>query len=66
MPTYRAVIDLLLSVGFSYILEIIGTDGKSVWGYEEGITRSFVAFKKGSKFIELFKQKLSLTDVANL
>jgi 2-polyprenyl-3-methyl-5-hydroxy-6-metoxy-1,4-benzoquinol methylase len=59
-PTYRAVVDLLCAVGFEYVLEIVGTRGSEVWGYQEGITRSFIAFKPGSKYTERFKAALLL------
>jgi 2-polyprenyl-3-methyl-5-hydroxy-6-metoxy-1,4-benzoquinol methylase len=59
-PTYRAVIDCLLSVGFEDVIELIGSDGKDVWGYSEGITRSFLAFKKGSKSLQSIRAKLDI------
>jgi 2-polyprenyl-3-methyl-5-hydroxy-6-metoxy-1,4-benzoquinol methylase len=59
-PTYRAVVDLLCAVGFEYVLELVGTRASQVWGYQEGITRSFIAFKPGSKYIEIFKQALGV------
>ena len=62
-PTYRAVVDLLLSVGFEYVFEIVGSTAAEVWGYQEGITRSFIAFKSGSKYIELFKSSLPTTSM---
>jgi 2-polyprenyl-3-methyl-5-hydroxy-6-metoxy-1,4-benzoquinol methylase len=57
-PTYRAVVDLLMSVGFEFVIEIVGTRSSEVWGYQEGITRSFIAFKKGSKYTSLFRREM--------
>ena len=59
-PTYRAVVDLLMSVGFEYVMEIVGTRGGEVWGYQEGTTRTFIAFKPGSRFTERFKEALGV------
>lgn len=55
-PTYRALVDLLMSVGFEYVLELVGSRASEVWGYQEGITRSFIAFKPGSRFTARFKE----------
>ena len=47
MPTYRAIIDLLRSVGFAEIYEILGDQADTVPFYDKRHIRSFVATKSG-------------------
>lgn len=52
-PTYRGVIDALQSVGFGEnVFEIIGSDWQKVPHYQEGVTRSFIAFKPNSRTLQ--------------
>jgi 2-polyprenyl-3-methyl-5-hydroxy-6-metoxy-1,4-benzoquinol methylase len=59
-PTYRVVIDSLLAVGFSHVVEIVGTNGRELGGYGNATTRSFIAFKPGSKSYPLFSERLKI------
>lgn len=59
-PTYRALVDLLMSVGFETVIEVVGSRASEVWGYQEGITRTFLAFKPGSRFADRFKEALGV------
>jgi tRNA (mo5U34)-methyltransferase len=45
LPNYRAVIDSLLAVGFSEIIELVGSADHQLLGYATRETRTFVAFK---------------------
>jgi SAM-dependent methyltransferase len=58
-PSYRAVIDSLMAVGFSNVIEIVGTQGRELGGYGNATTRSFLAFKPGSKSYPLFRDSLN-------
>lgn len=60
-PTYRAVIDTLKSVGFDEIIEIIGTGRHNVRYYQEGVVRSFFAFKPRSESLQAFRRALDIT-----
>jgi 2-polyprenyl-3-methyl-5-hydroxy-6-metoxy-1,4-benzoquinol methylase len=60
-PTYRVVIDCLTAVGFVNIIEIAGPRGREIGGYANMSTRSFFAFKPGSKSYPLFRERLQRT-----
>jgi len=60
-PTYRAIVDCLMTVGFADVIELVGSDGKDVWAYGDGVTRSFLAFKKGSKSLPTIRARLAIS-----
>lgn len=49
IPTYRAMIDLLRSAGFTEIYEILGSEAENVFVYKDRNIRSFLAVKPGAE-----------------
>ena len=45
-PTYRGILETILSSGFKFIVEIIGTNSESIELYNDLSRRCFIAFKK--------------------
>ena len=60
-PTYRGVVDMLLSVGFENVIEIIGSDRLNVPHYQQGVVKSFLAFKPGSKSFKRISEEMETT-----
>jgi 2-polyprenyl-3-methyl-5-hydroxy-6-metoxy-1,4-benzoquinol methylase len=58
-PTYRGVVDMLLSVGFENVIEIIGTSRNDVPHYQQGVVKSFLAFKNGSESFNKIRSALA-------